>query len=1192
MPNGYAPMLSDFTYDVFLSSSDGVSNAFVDSLCRVLRGKGINIFRSEDGKTRPAIEEIENSKMVMVVLCNNYAFSTESLDELAKIREYVDNKRKQVWAFFYKVEPSDVRKQRNSYEAAMKIHEEKYGEDAEKVQAWREALTRVCDLSGVHFKDDVFEAELKKIDEAVLDKIVEAELEKIIEAASSKLVPVPVQMNHVVGLDHHFEMVKSFIDVESSDSIRMLGIYGAGGIGKTTFAAYIYEKIRHYYFEASCFLIKVRENPNKSKNLLEGLQKTLLSEMGVETETMMGSTNKGEVEIKRRLGHRRVVIVLDDVDSKEQLELLVGKHNWFGSGSRIIITTRDAAVLDYNAGIKKYKMEELNDSDSLKLFCWNAFDMPTPAKNFENISHRAIDYAKGIPLALRVIGSNLKGKSIEGWEIELGKYRKVLNAEIQDVLEISYYSLLEPERKIFLDIACFFKGEKVDYVKRILKASDLSCQVLASKCLIMVDENDCLEMHDLIQDMGREIVRGRPPLNPGHRSRLWSHEDILQVLKENLGSSKIEGIMLHPPKLEEVDNWNNAAFEKMKNLRILIVRNTKFPTGPSYLPNNLRLLDWIGFPSESFPPNFYPENIVDFKLSYSPLVSIKPLQKVFQDLTFVNLSQCQFITQIPNMYEAKNLRVLTIDRCHKLEGFHQSIGRMPNLVYLSASECTMLRSFVPRMYLPSLQMLSFNFCSKLEEFPEVLGKMDEPLKIHMINTAVQKFPESICKLTGLEYVDMSTCSRLQDLSSFVSLPKLVTLKMNGCSQLAESFKMFRNSYSQANSYPSLKALSLSKANLSYEDLSIILEIFPKLEYLNVSHNEFESLPECIKQSLQLKHLDVSFCRNLREIPELPLSIQTVDARYCQSLTTKASNVLLSEKTNTHDIRFISPNSTSLVSKTSPHKETRHEQKYDVIENFGEILNSFKLEQTAGVANALLRWWRNAKADIRGEVSASTYEASSLQEHEDVVWDVAQILDMLMENLPKHITDSEVQRIGQLVVELLVAHAQHMKEYSHEKLHINLTMPIILVECEGHSCRGLEGAQSLRYWGTVELEEGDPLVWKIWKSNEALRLSYTLVLKCEHHSAEESLEKEYNDPALQALMRSIEEDATRLNKSYGKLKASIVPMDVQVSDKYLMETAIIRGLERLGRLLSNFNKTDYGKLRVEHEAHITTCERKK
>lgn len=349
------------------------------------------------------------------------------------------------------------------------------------------------------------------------------------------MAPAPVQINHTVGFDARFEDLKSFLDIESNDTIRVLGIYGAGGIGKTAFAAYLYNKTRHY-FDAAAFLLRVREESNKSIKGLEELQKTLVSQMGEEIE-IVGSTFKGSYEIIRKPGKRRVLLVLDDVDTIEKLRSLAGGRDWFRPGSRIIITTRDAAVLDNgnDLEIEKYKMEELNDHDSLELFCWNAFDMSRPAENFENISTHAVSYAKGIPLALCVVGSNLKGRSIEEWEIELGKYRKVPDAGIQGVLETSYYSLSELEKKIFLDCACFFRGEKWVYVERILEACGYfpSLRVFASKCLMTIDENGCLEMHDLIQDMGREIVRKGSPSKPGNHSRLWSHKEVLQVLKEN-----------------------------------------------------------------------------------------------------------------------------------------------------------------------------------------------------------------------------------------------------------------------------------------------------------------------------------------------------------------------------------------------------------------------------------------------------------------------------------------------------------------------------------------------------------------------------------------------------------------------------------------------------------------------------------
>jgi len=146
---------SDFKHDVFLGyfNNEGTANSFVDHLYQALVNKGINTFIKQNGEMRTCIEEIEYSRMSMVVLCENYGSSTSCLDELVKIVEYIDNKSRNVTAIFYKVEPSDIRKQKNSYKAAMDEHEKIYGRDSEKIGRWRYALTRVCDLSGVHCKD-------------------------------------------------------------------------------------------------------------------------------------------------------------------------------------------------------------------------------------------------------------------------------------------------------------------------------------------------------------------------------------------------------------------------------------------------------------------------------------------------------------------------------------------------------------------------------------------------------------------------------------------------------------------------------------------------------------------------------------------------------------------------------------------------------------------------------------------------------------------------------------------------------------------------------------------------------------------------------------------------------------------------------------------------------------------------------
>lgn len=324
--------------------------------------------------------------------------------------------------------------------------------------------------------------------------------------------------------------------MESNNSTCMLGIHGTGGIGKTTLGKALYNSICNR-FESACFLFNIRETSNQDKGQLR-LQQILLSEILKEGKIELSSVDQGISTIKERLSNKRVLIVLDDVDKLDQLKELAGGCDWFGPGSRIIITTRDKFLLVAHARqVKKtYEMNVLNDHESLELFCQNAFKMNCPVTNYEGLSNRAIRYAKGLPLALKVIGSNLIGKDLDEWKSALDKYEKNPHKDIHSILRISYDSLECNEKDIFLDIACFFNGQRLDYVKRILYGCELfpedGIRILVDKSLITI-EYGCLRMHDLIQDMGREIVKQEAPKEASERSRLWFHEDILEVLTEN-----------------------------------------------------------------------------------------------------------------------------------------------------------------------------------------------------------------------------------------------------------------------------------------------------------------------------------------------------------------------------------------------------------------------------------------------------------------------------------------------------------------------------------------------------------------------------------------------------------------------------------------------------------------------------------
>jgi len=310
-----------------------------------------------------------------------------------------------------------------------------------------------------------------------------------------------------------------------------------GGIGKTTVARVLYDRIR-WQFEGSCFLANVRE-VFAEKDGPRHLQEQLLSEILME-RAFVWDSYRGIDMIKLRLRYKKILLILDDINDKEQLEFLAEEPGWFGPRSRIIITSRDTNVLTGNDDTKIYEAEKLNDDDALMLFSQKAFKKDRPAEDFLDLSKQVVGYVNGLPLVLEVIGSFLYERSIHEWRGAINRMNDFPDRAIIDVLRISFDGLHESDKNIFLDIACFLKGFKIDRITRILESrgfhAGIGIPVLIERSLISV-YGDQVWMHNLLQIMGKEIVRCESPEEPGRRSRLWTYRDVCLALIDNTVSS-------------------------------------------------------------------------------------------------------------------------------------------------------------------------------------------------------------------------------------------------------------------------------------------------------------------------------------------------------------------------------------------------------------------------------------------------------------------------------------------------------------------------------------------------------------------------------------------------------------------------------------------------------------------------------
>ena len=205
------------------------------------------------------------------------------------------------------------------------------------------------------------------------------------------------------------------------------------GVGKSTLARAVYNGLIADNFDSLCFLENVREKSDKHG--IEYLQSILISQVLRKEDINLTSKQQGISTIKSWLKRKKVLLILDDVDNLEHLQALAGGCDWFGPGSRIIITTRDKQLLATHQVTRMYEVRELNENDALRLLTLKAFKTEMADPGYELVLNRLVTYAYGLPLALEVIGSNLFGKSIKEWESATRQFKRIPKKEILEILK-------------------------------------------------------------------------------------------------------------------------------------------------------------------------------------------------------------------------------------------------------------------------------------------------------------------------------------------------------------------------------------------------------------------------------------------------------------------------------------------------------------------------------------------------------------------------------------------------------------------------------------------------------------------------------------------------------------------------------------------------------------------------------------
>ncbi|GLJ53891.1 hypothetical protein SUGI_1151170 [Cryptomeria japonica] len=837
-------------YDVFINHrGPDVKETLASSIYNLLADMKVAAFLDSEeldyGDFLPtAIEAaIRGATLHIAIFSKRYAESPWCLAELSSMLK----SGAKIVPVFYHVEPNDLRYvAKGTYADYFERHEEKCRYSPQKLKEWKEALSEVSFYSGEIIKNDDDEVRLLK-------NIVNIVLKEI-SNVSLVVAKYPVGLNEAV---EDFENTVQLAQVNSGTQI--VGIWGMGGSGKTTLAKELYNK-RSSSMERSSFIFDIRE----AKGVLYKKQVQLLKDLGV-TKTF-DNVEQGKAILARHLRSFRMLIVMDDVDHVDQLDVLLPAKDSLGRGSLIIVTTRECEVLKSWGISFIYKMKPLDLFNAKKLFCRHAFLQSSPFDGFEELVKNFVEACHGLPLSLKVFGAQLYGDyDKRSWGSLFHKMSRILDDDIKKKLKVSYDALGNEEKEAFLDTACFFIEEKNSLAIQVWDGSGwsglYSWKRLLNKCLVELDDNGRIRMHDHLRDLGREIANQQSPY------RLWSLQQIINANKQNGKVNVIRGIKDVPIGINKQRSYSSCLSlfrgccsqgelapnisgrilfpaPSLAGLKLLVIKGDHCNEVISEVSTELVWLRWLQIGHRNLPT----------RLSLKKL-RVLELHENYEDGH-----------HLEELWKAENdapvqLRELVITNCNKFKKFPNSIGCLNELTRIVIKGQNNIKS-LPQEFcrLQLLEHLELRSCKMLSSLPSSFGDLTnlQYLDLSWCRN-LRSLPISFKNLMLLQYLNLLMCRELIVRSDdFQNIAKLEFLSVSGCVQLEELPPHIINQTSLREFYlEGVKRL---------RELPIKIGQLRRLQKMTIGSDSLKSLPNSLGDLSSLTHLSIRDCPNLKSLP--------------------------------------------------------------------------------------------------------------------------------------------------------------------------------------------------------------------------------------------------------------------------------------------------------------------------------------
>ncbi|KAG0603716.1 hypothetical protein M758_10G116000 [Ceratodon purpureus] len=806
-------------HKVFLSHS-GAQKDFVEQLCVDLERCDRHPFFDKRRRSLPIGEKfpplifdaIRQCHAGVLILSKEFFTKTKwpMLELVAMVRELKSpNSRLKLIPVFYKLSREECLDHENRSEWFAQWKEWASVDERICIEEWKKALDVLKCINSLMMRDG--EVHLRR---------------EIVDAVCKLVLPeTRWDDSHVQGRSRLCEILLQKIDErEKRNGIQVMGLYGIGGIGKTTMCKAMCNEVFERFGGRVCH---VELNTTSEVEILRNVLRRLST---IEQEHVGGlNIDECRDKLSRCIVKQPVFLAIDNLldnrEAKKQAKTLLGT-SW-AEGSVVIVTTRAQGELtNLNQYIQSedcLEMPELIEVEARSLFlnhvtCGQSATIEVLDKGLVSRCVERCHFGKGeglgrhyIPLALEVLGEQLgcNGYDAEVWEEQLMNidiFREKLTRDehpIFSILRISYDSLSEDVQMLFMDTALFlpshpflpihiYKWNIFDWLSTVHGTSVgevmKQLEYLKRRSLLesLGDGRTRMVMHDL----WREFCVAEAAIGKFEDGWcLFVEEESSKLAETSPGPGGCWRNMRRICFLNE--GWrclDGVQVDQFVNLLLLKVESGSFSLGGSLELDvkGLRHLKSLELKTRHLNVNCAGLGSLT-KLAYlrwENFCSPPPDIEEIGSLTKLQVLILEGFKgdKLPDLGMLTSLRLVSFIKNSAVKTISGLGSKLTNIEFLNLRQCYSLQECPGVGDLYALEELSLGRCGKLEDVP-CLRMLTRLRTLVIEGCQLLRAVPGLSDLVALEELWAGGCTALEVLPDLQKLSKLRLLHCPGCSAL-------------------------------------------------------------------------------------------------------------------------------------------------------------------------------------------------------------------------------------------------------------------------------------------------------------------------------------------------------------------------------------------------------------------------